>query len=91
MESSLVFKVILQIVSFKSIFFSRVEYSRVFKSIFESVIEICFHKNILQDCVLAGKAIDDGVVFLAKNCGGADSIPLSRWRYRFADYFIMCL
>ena len=62
MESSLVFKVILQIVSFKK---SRV----VFKSIFESVFEFFFTKKLC--CVLTAKAIYDGVVFLLRSCGGA--------------------
>ena len=54
MESSLVFKVILQIVSCES----RV----VFKSIFESVFEFFFTKKFCKT-VLAAKAIYDGVVF----------------------------
>ena len=55
--------------SFKSLqkyFFLEEKRREVFKSIFEF-----FHKKILQDCVLAVKAIYDGVVFLARSCGGA--------------------
>ena len=69
MESSLVFIVILNIVSFKWKHFQK--YS-------------VFHeKKILQDCVLAVKAIDDGVAppHLPRPGGIEPLHRLLRWRY----------
>ena len=85
MESSLVFIVILNIVSFKWKHFQK--YS-------------VFHEKILQDCVLAVKAIDDGVAppHLPRPGGIEPLHRLLRWRYdpteslekyRFTDYFII--
>ena len=48
----------------------RAQYFSIFGKVFLKMFEFSSQK-ILQDCVLVAKAIYDGVVFLARSCGGA--------------------
>ena len=62
----------------------RAQYFSIFGKVFLKMFEFSSQK-ILQDCVLAAKAIYDGVVFLARSCGGAtrssapSAGPASEW------------